>query len=92
MIVNEDYIKYEMGIIKIQIFIDVVMMIVLLLSSYVAFETVLTHYNNPGIEAILSKVIIVLIFVLIGLFNCMIGQVYQLIKNLKAYSKELNLS
>lgn len=89
---NENDIKHEMGIIKIQIFTDVVMAVALLLSSYVAFETVLTHYNNPGVEGVLSKVIMGLIFVLIALFNCLIGQIYQLIKRLKVYSKELHVS
>ena len=89
---NENDIKHEMGIIKIRIFIDVVIAVVLLLSGYIAFESVLTHYNNPGVEGVLSKVIMGLIFVLIGLFNCLIEQIYQLIKKLKAYSKELHLS
>ena len=87
---NENDIKHEMGIIKIRIFIDAVMIVVLLLSGYIAFESVLIHYDNPGIEGVLSKVIMLLIFILISVSNCMIGQIYQLIKKLKAYSKELH--
>lgn len=88
---NEDEIKHEIGIVKLQIFINIIMTVIILLSMYVAFDAAIADYSSPGIKGILSKVIMFLMFLLMGLVNYIAQQSYYLFKNLKALNNELNM-
>lgn len=90
IIVNEDDIRHEIGIIKLQIFINVVMVIIITLSVYVAFSSLVMNYNEPGIKGVLSKVIAVLIFILISMVGCINKQIYYLLKKIRALLDDLS--
>ena len=88
---NEDEIRHEMGIVKLQIFINIMMTVIILLSMYVAFDAAIADYSSPGIKGILSKVMMFLMFFLMGLVYYIAQQSYYLFKNLKALDDELNM-
>lgn len=81
---SEDEIRHEVGVLKLQIFINILLIIIILLSMYVAFDALMDIYETSGIEGILSKVVIVLMYVLMGFVNYITKQTYDGIKHIKA--------
>ena len=80
---SEDEIRHEVGVLKLQIFINILLIIIILLSMYVAFDALMDIYETSGIEGILSKVVIVLMFVLMGFVNYITKQTYDCVKYIK---------
>lgn len=81
---SEDEIRHEVGVLKLQIFINILLIIIILLSMYVAFDALMDIYETSGIEGILSKIVIVLMFVLMGFVNYITKQTYDGVKHIKA--------
>ena len=89
IIVNEDLIKHEICISALHFFIDFLMVIIILLSLYVAFRSILNLHAASNFTGVLSIVIILLMFALMAVANSILERMYYDFKNLMKLFKIL---
>lgn len=81
---DKDKVEYQVGIIKLQVFINTLLLAVILLSMYVAFFELMEIYEASGIKGFLTFIVVTLMFVLMGFVNHIIKNIYYQIKELKS--------